>query len=185
MIRLNELYNKLKIISSKEELYAKALELNPSFKMYYFKSDKEYYFLVLNNYLFDYNFYDSPKKYDDLNSIFINMKNKIIMSIEDYNVNTKIELYEYSYLKPQLIEVPQVKLEINQNNFLKKINNKVLLTQNEIDLLLTAGIDATKYASLDDIIYDLDEILNDEDYEELEYLLTILEERKYYEQTHK
>ena len=72
------------------------------------------------------------------------------------------------------------------NQMLKKTKNGLLLTQEEIDLLKKYDINIEDYGSMDELLMDIDDILSvDSDLEELEYLLTQLEERKYYEQVNK
>lgn len=185
MIKLQDYYQQLQNIKDIQKLYLKALDLNHNFKLFYYEVDKKYPFLVLDNFLFDFNFYHSPKKFDDLRTILITMKNKIIINLKNYNSDTEINLYEYTLLQSKLINLPKPDIIINNDNFLKQINNNILITQNEIDLLNSIGINAYDYSSLDNIIYDLNEILETEKNEELEYLLMLLEERKYYEQAHK
>lgn len=73
-----------------------------------------------------------------------------------------------------------------EDNFLEKRSNGLILRNSEISILERNNIDYKKYNSISDIIYDIEEYLNDcNDNEELEWLSKELSERNYYENTNK
>lgn len=73
---------------------------------------------------------------------------------------------------------------------LKQIG-KVLIKESELNTLEKYNINASKCASIDEILYLIDLFLNDafdltdEEYEEIDYVATSLMERKYYMETNK
>ncbi len=71
------------------------------------------------------------------------------------------------------------------DNFLEKINDNLYLRKKDMEILKRNDIDYEKYSSLSSIIYEIEEILNNEDNEELELLSKELSERNYYENTNK
>jgi len=71
------------------------------------------------------------------------------------------------------------------NNKLIKINNNLYLTNIQIDILKRYNIDYETSNSLRDLMIKIETILDYEDIEELENLLTNLTERNYYENTNK
>ena len=71
---------------------------------------------------------------------------------------------------------------------LKKYGKNILINDYEKSVLLRHEIDITKCKTLDEIILLIDRIINelsDEEYEELDYIASILSERKYYLETNK
>lgn len=76
--------------------------------------------------------------------------------------------------------------EIDFNKFKLKDNGKgLLLTNEEIDILKRYGIEYQSYGSINELLYEIDEILNTEYNEELEYILDKLNERHYYNDINK
>lgn len=72
-------------------------------------------------------------------------------------------------------------------NELKEIG-EILIKENEINTLKKYDINVYKCTSIDEVLFLIDEIINelcDEEYEELDYIACCLMERKYYEKTHK
>ena len=70
---------------------------------------------------------------------------------------------------------------------LKKIN-KILIKESEIATLKKYDIVVSNYASIDEVLFQIDLIIDevaDEEYEELDYIASCLMERKYYGETHK
>lgn len=70
---------------------------------------------------------------------------------------------------------------------LKKIN-KILIKESEIATLKRYDIIVSNYASIDEVLFQIDLIIDevsDEEYEELDYIASCLMERKYYGETHK
>lgn len=71
---------------------------------------------------------------------------------------------------------------------LKKYGKNILINDYEKSVLLRYEIDITKCKTIDEIILLIDRIINelsDEEYEELDYIASILSERKYYSETNK
>ena len=83
----------------------------------------------------------------------------------------------------------EIKKKLNEidfdNNKLQKINDNLYLTNNQIEILKRYNIDYEVSNSLRDLMIKIEEVLDYEDIEELENLLTNLTERNYYENTNK
>ena len=83
-------------------------------------------------------------------------------------------------------EIKKILNEIDfDNNKLQKINDNLYLTNNQIEVLKRYNIDYEVSNSLRDLMIKIESILDYEDIEELENLLTNLTERNYYENTNK
>lgn len=76
--------------------------------------------------------------------------------------------------------------DINEsnNNFIKKVGN-CYLTNNEIEVLNRYNIDYLKCKSNHELLYLVEECLEDMDAEDLEWLSGVLSERSYYLETKK
>lgn len=72
-----------------------------------------------------------------------------------------------------------------ESNKLQKVNNNLVLTKYQIDVLTRNGIDLQTVTSLHDIIYEAEEVYEDTLDVELEQVLDELSERNYYENTNK
>lgn len=72
-----------------------------------------------------------------------------------------------------------------ESNKLQKVNDNLILTKYQIDVLTRNGIDLQTVTSLHDIIYEAEEVYEDTLDEELEQVLDELSERNYYENTNK
>lgn len=72
-----------------------------------------------------------------------------------------------------------------QKNKLVKVNDKLYLTNYQIEVLKRFNIDYQNMLSLNEIIYEAEEAYEDTLDEELDIILTELSERNYYENTHK
>ena len=72
-----------------------------------------------------------------------------------------------------------------ESNKLQKVNDNLVLTKYQIDVLTRNGIDLQTVASLHDIIYEAEEVYEDTLDEELEQVLDELSVRNYYENTNK
>ena len=71
---------------------------------------------------------------------------------------------------------------------LKKYGTNILINDYEKSILLKYNIDVLKCSSIDEVLLLIDRIiddLEDEEYEELDYIASILAERKYYMETNK
>lgn len=72
-----------------------------------------------------------------------------------------------------------------ESNRLVKINNKLYLTNYQIEILNKYNIDYKSLGYLSSIIYVAEEILEEDDYEDLDEVIRELAERNYYENTNK
>lgn len=73
----------------------------------------------------------------------------------------------------------------NENNFLEKHGNIYISNQN-IEILKKYDIDIDNYTSINQLIYDIEEILNNSDGDEdLEWVSQQLSEYNYYNNTNK
>ncbi|HIU11478.1 MAG TPA: hypothetical protein IAB65_02130 [Candidatus Onthocola stercorigallinarum] len=71
---------------------------------------------------------------------------------------------------------------------LKKYGKNILINDYEASILLKYNIDATKCASIDEVLLLVDRVDDDleaEEYDELDYVASTLAERKYYMETNK
>ena len=83
-------------------------------------------------------------------------------------------------------EIKKLLNEIDfDNNKLQKVNDNLYLTNNQIEILKRYNIDYERANSLRDLMIKIESVLDYEDIEELENLLTTLTERNYYENTNK
>lgn len=73
---------------------------------------------------------------------------------------------------------------IFKQNELEKINDKLYLTRNQIDILKRNDIEYSN-KSIDELIFELEDILNYEDNDELDKLSMDLSEFNYYHNTNK
>lgn len=73
---------------------------------------------------------------------------------------------------------------INENNYYKQIGN-LLLSDYQLDILNKNGIDLTKFNSNHELIYFLENILNNSFNEELEIVSEELAEMYYYNNVNK
>ena len=70
-------------------------------------------------------------------------------------------------------------------DFLVKTKNNLLINENDIATLKKYDIDVDNYKSIDELLFIIDDILNNEDLsndeqDELDYILSTLQERNYY-----
>ncbi len=74
-----------------------------------------------------------------------------------------------------------------KSNELVKVSKNILLTNREIDILDRYKIDYKKCNSLKEIIFEIENILEDMDIidEELDYISSTISERDYYQNTNK
>lgn len=75
-------------------------------------------------------------------------------------------------------------IDFTKNKYVK-INDKLMLTNYQISVLERFNINIKNAPSLSYIIFDAENILEDEPDEELEQVLNELSERNYYENTNK
>lgn len=75
-----------------------------------------------------------------------------------------------------------------QKNMLKNLDNGLLLSDVHIEILEHYGFDYKNYASIKELIYDIEEFLNEEgdsDCGDLDWVSADLSERSYYNNTNK
>ena len=74
-----------------------------------------------------------------------------------------------------------------ESNKLNTVGNNLMLTNKEIEILNRYKIDYNKCTSLKEILFEVEEILNDMDIvdEELDYISQSIAERDYYQNTNK
>lgn len=75
-----------------------------------------------------------------------------------------------------------------EKNILKNRDNGLLLSDEHIEILERYGFDYKKYSSINELIYDLEEYLNEEgdsDSSDLDWVSQDLAERNYYANTNK
>ena len=72
-----------------------------------------------------------------------------------------------------------------ENTKLNKIKNNIYLSKKQIDVLNKYNINYLKYNSLSDLIFDIEEILNEELYDDLDLVSQELQEFNYYNNTNK
>ena len=75
-------------------------------------------------------------------------------------------------------------LDFNKNK-LTKVNDKLMLTNYQIEVLKRFNINPENYTTLASIIYDAEAIYEETEDEELDVILSELQERNYYENTNK
>lgn len=75
-------------------------------------------------------------------------------------------------------------------SFLKESKYHLLINEEDIVTLKKYGIDVDKYKTINELLYQVNEVLNNDDLskdeeDELDYILTTLEERNYYQNINK
>lgn len=73
----------------------------------------------------------------------------------------------------------------NDKSMIKMRGNGIYLSDNDVDILNRYNIDYKKYASLSNLIFDIEEILNEEVFDDLEEISKKLSEFNYYNNTNK
>ena len=78
------------------------------------------------------------------------------------------------------------KFVADESSFLKKYN-KIYISSKQVDILKRYDIDINKYNSVKELIYDIEEILNNSynDTEDLEWVSETLSEYNYYNNVNK
>ncbi len=83
------------------------------------------------------------------------------------------------------MNIDEIVKEIDfEGNMHQKVNN-LLLTKNQIDVLERYNIDYKKCTSMNELLYYIDEYLNDDENEELEKISLEIAETNYYMNTNK
>ena len=73
----------------------------------------------------------------------------------------------------------------SDKSMIKMRGNGIYLSDNDVDILNRYNIDYRKYASLSNLIFDIEEILNEEVFDDLEEISKKLLEFNYYNNTNK
>lgn len=81
-------------------------------------------------------------------------------------------------------DIDRIVQEVFEQNQLEKVNDKLYLTKNQIDILERYDIEY-KTKSIDQLIFEIEDILNYEESEELDKLSMDLSEFNYYHNTNK
>ncbi|MBQ6840682.1 MAG: hypothetical protein IJO63_01010 [Bacilli bacterium] len=68
----------------------------------------------------------------------------------------------------------------NMNSWLLPRENGMLLSDYHVEVLARNGIDYLKYGSIKEILFEINDILDEEEDEELEQVARELDERNYY-----
>lgn len=76
------------------------------------------------------------------------------------------------------------------DDLLVKTKNDLLISQNDINTLKKYEIDVNKYTTINELIFRIEDIINNEDLssdeiDELDYISETLQERNYYMNTNK
>lgn len=72
-----------------------------------------------------------------------------------------------------------------KQDFLKRRENGLLLSDYQVNVLKQNGIDYRKYSNLSSLLFELEEVLNEEENTELEEISKQLSEMYYYNEVHK
>lgn len=72
-----------------------------------------------------------------------------------------------------------------KQDFLKRRENALLLSDYQVDVLKQNGIDYRKYSNLSSLLFELEEVLNEEENTELEEISKQLSEMYYYNEVNK
>ena len=73
-----------------------------------------------------------------------------------------------------------------ENDFVKEIKKNIYLSESDIKILKKYDIDYLKYSNMKELMFDIEDILNNEDIEsDLEDLLIKLSDYNYYFRTNK
>ena len=76
------------------------------------------------------------------------------------------------------------------DDLLTKTKNNLLISESDINTLKKYNIDANIYKTINELLYDIDNIINsgeldDEEADELDYIAQTLQERNYYQNYNK
>ena len=83
-------------------------------------------------------------------------------------------------------EIKEFTKDFDYSKLLLKNYNGLLLTEEQVDILSKYGINIEECGSMPELMYMIDEILDeDADASDLSWVADVLQERNYYENTHK
>ncbi|MBQ9071671.1 MAG: hypothetical protein IJY25_00740 [Bacilli bacterium] len=82
--------------------------------------------------------------------------------------------------------IDESELVANESKFIKKHNN-IYITDEQVSILKKYGIVVEKYNNMSELIYDIEEYLNESDggFDDLEWVSQTLSEYNYYNNTNK
>lgn len=84
------------------------------------------------------------------------------------------------------VSVDSLIKELNiESDYIKKRNNGLYLSDNQIEVLRKYDINYEKYTNLNSLIFEIEEILNEQELEDLEEVSSKLAELNYYNNTNK
>ena len=82
--------------------------------------------------------------------------------------------------------IDENELVASESNFIKKYNN-IYITEEQVTILKKYGIIIDNYVNMNELIYDIEEFLNESDgsFDDLEWVSQTLSEYNYYNNTNK
>ena len=84
------------------------------------------------------------------------------------------------------VSVDSLIKELNlESDYLKRRSNGLYLSDNQIEVLRKYDINYEKYTNLNSLIFEIEEILNEQELEDLEEVSSKLAELNYYNNTNK
>ncbi len=83
------------------------------------------------------------------------------------------------------INLPDYEIMGTDKSFMKRRENGLMLSDNDIDILTRNGINYLDFHSLEELLFNIEEILEENDDEKLEELSIKLGEYNYYNYTNK
>ncbi len=84
------------------------------------------------------------------------------------------------------VSVDSLIKELNiESDYIKRRNNGLYLSDNQIEVLRKYDINYEKYTNLNSLIFEIEEILNEQELEDLEEVSSKLAELNYYNNTNK
>lgn len=84
------------------------------------------------------------------------------------------------------VSVDSLIKELNiESDYIKRRSNGLYLSDNQIEVLRKYGINYEKYTNLNSLIFEIEEILNEQELEDLEEVSSKLAELNYYNNTNK
>ena len=84
------------------------------------------------------------------------------------------------------VSVDSLIKELNiESDYIKRRSNGLYLSDNQIEVLRKYDIHYEKYTNLNSLIFEIEEILNEQELEDLEEVSSKLAELKYYNNTNK
>lgn len=82
-------------------------------------------------------------------------------------------------------EIEEYSNSIPYEKMLLQNHNGILITEEQLEILKKYNIDIASCGGMGELLYTIDEILDEEDALDLEWVAEVLQERNYYENTQK